>query len=148
MQPKVRPAVRQQARGASKHEPEKRQSLMFLVRLIWSRFTLMLLLCAALAAIIGFYGVTPYNAWQEQRGTIAEVRTQLDDATRANAELKEEIDRLSTPAEVERVARRDHNLIYPGEQAYVVLPPATSAPAASVPTASAPASAPASVPSR
>lgn len=121
---------------------------MFLVRLVWSRFTLMLLLCAALAAIIVFYGVTPYNAWQEQRGTIAEVKTQLDEATQENAELKEEIDRLSTPAEVERVARRDHNLIYPGEQAYVVLPPATSVPAASVPTTSTPASVPASVPSR
>ena len=121
---------------------------MFLARLVWSRFTLMLLLCAALAAIIAFYGVTPYNAWQEQRGTIAEVKTQLDEATQENAELKEEIDRLSTPAEVERVARRDHNLIYPGEQAYVVLPPATSVPAASVPTTSAPASVPASMPSR
>lgn len=109
---------------------------MFLARLIWSRFTLMLLLFAALAAIIVFYGVTPYNAWQEQRGTIAEVRTQLDEATRANAELKEEIDRLSTPAEVERVARRDHNFIYPGEEAYVVLPPATTAPATSAPVVS------------
>ena len=121
---------------------------MFLARLVWSRFTLMLLLCAALAAIIVFYGVTPYNAWQEQRGTIAEVKTQLDEATQENAELKEEIDRLSTPAEVERVARRDHNLIYPGEQAYVVLPPATAPPVAPAPTVSVPTtSAPASVPS-
>ena len=115
---------------------------MFLARLVWSRFTLMLLLCAALAAIIAFYGVTPYNAWQEQRGTIAEVKTQLDEATRENSELKEEIDRLSTPAEVERVARRDHNFIYPGEEVYVVLPPVTAPPVASVPTTSAPASAP------
>lgn len=103
---------------------------MFLVRLVWSRFTLMLLLFAALAAIIVFYGVTPYNAWQEQRGTIAEVEAELDEITRENAELKEEIDRLSTPAEVERVARRDHNFIYPGEDAYVVLPPPTTLPAA------------------
>ena len=103
---------------------------MFLVRLVWSRFTLMLLLFAALAAIIVFYGVTPYNAWQEQRGTISEVEAELDELTRENAELKEEINRLSTPAEVERVARRDHNFIYPGEDAYVVLPPATTLPPA------------------
>lgn len=112
---------------------------MFLVRLVWSRFTLMLLLFAALAAIIVFYGVTPYNAWQEQRGTIAEVEAELDELTQENAELKEEINRLSTPAEVERVARRDHNFIYPGEDAYVVLPPATTLPAALPSPASVPA---------
>ncbi len=99
---------------------------MFLIRLIWSRFTLMLLLFAALAAIIVFYGITPYNAWEEQRGVIAEVEAELDEITKENTELQVEIDRLSTPAEVERVARRDHNFIYPGEEPYVVLPPAAA----------------------
>ena len=107
---------------------------MLLARLFWSRFALMLLLFAALAAVIVFYGVTPFNAWKEQRGTIAEVEAELDDLTQENAELEEEISRLSTRDEVERVARRDHNFIYPGEDAYVVLPPPTTSPVALPPT--------------
>jgi len=44
-------------------------------------------------------------------------------ATRGCAELRERIRLLNTDEEIERLARRDFNLVFPGEEAYAVLPP-------------------------
>jgi cell division protein FtsB len=42
------------------------------------------------------------------------------DAT--NAELLVSIERLQTDAEIERIARSKYSLVYPGEEAYAILP--------------------------
>ncbi len=97
---------------------------MLVLRMPWSRFLILATLIAAVVAIIVFYGVTPYNAWQEQRNTLSDVEIQLQEIAHENQQLQVEIDRLSSYEEIERVARSDHNLIYPGEKPYVVLPPA------------------------
>ncbi len=96
---------------------------MLVLRMPWSRFIILVMLAAAVVAIIVFYGITPYNAWQEQRSTLDQVELQLHQISQQNQQLQAEIDRLSSYEEIERVARRDHSLIYPGERAYVVLPP-------------------------
>ena len=97
---------------------------MLVLRMPWSRCVIMVALISAVVAIIVFYGVTPYNAWREQRSTISEADIQLEDVAYKNQQLQAEIDRLSSYEEIERVARRDHGLVYPGEDPYVVLPPA------------------------
>jgi len=97
---------------------------MLIMRKPWGRFIIMVTLITAVVSIIGFYGVTPYRAWQEQRDTVGEVESQLQEVSEQNVQLQDEIDRLSSYEEIERVARRDYGLIYPGEKAYVVLPPA------------------------
>lgn len=97
---------------------------MLILRKPWGRFIIMVALITAVVSIIAFYGITPYQAWQEQQDTVGEVRGQLQEVSEQNIRLQAEIDRLSSYEEIERVARRDYGLVYPGEQAYVVLPPA------------------------
>lgn len=97
---------------------------MILKKIFWSRFTVIVALFSVVAAIIIFYGLTPFQTWQEQKQTRSEVESQLQEIERSNQSLLAEIELLATPEEVERIARRNFNLIYPGETAYVVLPPA------------------------
>ena len=45
------------------------------------------------------------------------------------AALQARVDRLHTDAEIERLAREQHNLVRPGEEAFAVLPAPTTEPA-------------------
>jgi cell division protein FtsB len=81
------------------------------------------LVVATVLAIL-FYAVFPTRQYFEQRELASERLDRLAAIEAANAQLQERIDGLSTPAEIERLARRDFGLVYPGEEAYAVLPPA------------------------
>ncbi len=70
------------------------------------------------------YAVFPTATWLEQRRTITERRLELAELEAANEALSERVAELGTVGEIERIARRDHGLIRPGEEAYAVLPPA------------------------
>jgi cell division protein FtsB len=65
---------------------------------------------------------------EEQRQTLALLREQ-------SRKLEEESRRLQDEVEVERMAREQYGLVYPGERPYVVVPPPTSPPPASSPPA-------------
>ena len=81
------------------------------------------LLVVALLALL-FTAVFPTRTFLTQRSAIAEKRTEVERLTAEQAELEARLAALSTPAEIERLARRDYGMIKPGEEAYLVLPPA------------------------
>lgn len=72
--------------------------------------------------VILLYFVFPTSTLVGQRTAAAEARTELDALLEENADLQEQIALLQTDEEIERLARRDFNLVYPGEEAYAVLP--------------------------
>ena len=41
----------------------------------------------------------------------------------ANAGLQARVERLESDREIERVARAEYDMVFPGEEAYLVLPP-------------------------
>ncbi len=79
------------------------------------------LLVATVAAVL-FFAVLPTRALLEQRSATGDREADLRQLLTENIELERTIAALSTPAEIERIARRDFSLVYPGEEAYAVLP--------------------------
>ena len=59
-------------------------------------------------------------------GAEAKVLGRLDRLNEANGRLERQRERLSDPAEIQRIARRDYGLVGVGEESYTVLPPATA----------------------
>lgn len=84
-----------------------------------------LLVMALLAALV--YSVFPTRTWLDQLAQITELETRLVAIEEANQALEARKVTLSTEAEIERIARQDHGLVRPGEEAYAVLPPAPEA---------------------
>lgn len=70
------------------------------------------------------YAVFPTRTWLDQRAVIAEREDALAELEAEIAELTAGVRLLGTDAEIERIARVDHGLVKPGEEAYAVLPPA------------------------
>lgn len=75
----------------------------------------------AVLAILAFT-VFPTRTWLNQRAATADARENLEVLRAENRELEARIDALQTDAEIERLAREQHNLVRPGEEAYAVLP--------------------------
>ena len=90
-------------------------------------FTLIVVvgLCAVALAITWNWGVNPVRNWLAQRDEIAQLEARLAEARATNAALEADVARLGTDAEIERIARRDLGLVYPGEEAYVIRLPAS-----------------------
>ena len=70
------------------------------------------------------YAVFPIRTWLDQRATITERQAELAQIEAANEALQARVVALGTDTEIERIARADHNLVRPGEEAYAVLPAA------------------------
>jgi hypothetical protein len=80
-------------------------------------------------AIIGVAGMIlaglallPVRTWMSQRNFMAETQAEL---TRTEGEVQELQARLTlsrTDAEVERLARENFDLVFPGEESYRILP--------------------------
>jgi cell division protein FtsB len=67
-------------------------------------------------------GVFPTRTYLSQRDQVAAATRQLDQLQAANQSMQNEAKRLQTPAEIENLARRDHDMVMPGEEVYHVLP--------------------------
>ena len=67
-------------------------------------------------------GVFPTRSYLDQRDQVSDAEQRLAVLEEQNAALAEQLDQLSTPEEVERLAREEYNLVRPGEEAYSVLP--------------------------
>ncbi len=80
----------------------------------------LLLLAAALAVLA--YFVFPTRTYQDQRVALAEIEANVEAIRAENDRLAERVNRLQTPEEIERIARQDFGLIYPGEEVYAILP--------------------------
>ena len=84
----------------------------------------------ALLVAIGllFVVVFPVSAWIDQRASLDQSEHRLDVLKRERMRLDREAARLTSPGEVERIARERYGMVKPGEQAYAAVPvgPTTS----------------------
>lgn len=80
-------------------------------------------LAIALVLFIGLvYFIFPTTTWLEQRTAAVELEADRDRLLGEQAGLRADIARMRTDEEIERIARRDFSLVYPGEEAYALLP--------------------------
>lgn len=75
----------------------------------------------ALAALL-IYAIFPVRTYLNLRTATGRAETRLEVLTEENQRLEELRERLQEDDEVERIARRDYGLIYPGEDSYGILP--------------------------
>lgn len=85
-------------------------------RLVWP-----ILVGAALVVFL-VAGVFPTRTYLHQRDEIATAEDKVQVLTAENAKLAQQVERLHTDSEVERLAREQYNLVRPGEEAYAILP--------------------------
>lgn len=75
-------------------------------------------------------GVFPTRTYLDQRRATANAEEQLRVLRTENAALDQRVARLHDDDEIERLAREQYNLVFPGEEAYALLPaPDSPAPA-------------------
>ena len=113
---------------SSRHGRARRRkpALARTFRRLASRVLLPAVLVLALLVVLA-YAVFPTRTWLDQHAAIAAAETELAELEIANAELELRKAALVTEVEIERIARKDHGLVRPGEEAYAVLPPAPPA---------------------
>lgn len=80
------------------------------------------LVASVLCVGVLFVAVFPTRSYLAQRASVRQAQRRLDTLDRQNRRLAAEARRLTTPAEVERLARSQYGLVRPGEQAYAILP--------------------------
>jgi len=66
--------------------------------------------------------VFPTQTYLDQRRDTSEAGQRLRVLRDQNAAYEARIERLQTVEEIERLAREQYNLVFPGEEAYAVLP--------------------------
>ena len=93
-----------------------------------------------LVVLVGllFAFVYPTRTFLDQRAETNKARSQLAVLQAENARLAHESKRLSTDAEIERLAREKYGLVKPGERPFVILPAPSSTtppPSSTVPPA-------------
>lgn len=76
------------------------------------------------AAVLGALaiGLFPTQTFVDQRSATAEAQQRLTVLQAQNKSFEDRIERLGSNEEIERLAREQYNLAYPGEEAYAVLP--------------------------
>ena len=74
------------------------------------------------------YAVFPVRTYLSQRSDTNRAREQLEVLSEENERLERRADELRDPETIEEIARRDHNLVMPGEESYGILPPPEQAP--------------------
>jgi flagellin-like protein len=86
-------------------------------RAVWPVLT-----TVVLVAVL-FIGVFPTRTYLAQRASADDAQEQLEVLREQSALLEARAELLHDDAEIERLAREQHNLVRPGEEAYAVLPP-------------------------
>ncbi len=86
---------------------------------------------AILAAGATVYAVPVLDRLEEQRTEISDYTAELDVLVAQNTDLRERLDALNTPIEIERLARERLGYVREGETAFVVVAPRTSSPGTS-----------------
>ncbi len=76
--------------------------------------------------IVAGLALLPVRAWLGQRTSITEVDSELSRTEAEIAELKARLVLIQTDAEVERQARENFDLVFPGEESYRILPAPTT----------------------
>ncbi len=82
------------------------------------------LACVVLAGL----AVLPAKTWFSQRSKMDAAEAELARIEAETIELERQVERLGTDEEIELRARRDFDLVYPGEESYRIVPGDPSAP--------------------
>jgi cell division protein FtsB len=82
--------------------------------------TIVLVLVTAVA--VGYVLFVPARSYLDQRQATDRTQDQLDALDEEIAELEQRAVELQDPAELERLAREEFNLVEPGEESFAVLP--------------------------
>ena len=69
-----------------------------------------------------FVVVFPLSAWLDQRSALDQSERRLQTLQRERQRLDRDAARMTTPSEVEKVARDRFGMVRPGEQAYAAVP--------------------------
>lgn len=69
-----------------------------------------------------FVVVFPVSAWLDQRSALDQSERRLQTLQRERKRLDRQAARMTTPSEVEKVARDRFGMVRPGEQAYAAVP--------------------------
>ncbi len=77
--------------------------------------------CLAAAVLVGL-AIVPVRTWLAQQRKMDDARAQLAQIDADVADLERQLDRLQTDDEIERRARQDFDLVFPGEESYRILP--------------------------
>jgi hypothetical protein len=75
----------------------------------------------AVAGVL-IYAVFPVRTYLDQRAATRRAQEQIEVISEQNARLEEQVGRLDTDEEVERIAREQYGLVRPGEEPYGMLP--------------------------
>jgi cell division protein FtsL len=113
----------------SKRARAKREARVRRLRIQRPSMRLALILVVLVGLLFAF--VYPTRTFLDQRDETNKARAQLEVLQAENARLARESKRLSTDAEIERLARQKYGLVRPGERPFVILP----APSSTVPPA-------------
>lgn len=76
--------------------------------------------------IVAGLALLPVRTWLGQRTSIAEADSELTRTQAEIAELEARLALIQTDAEVERLARENFDLVFPGEESYRILPAPTT----------------------
>jgi cell division protein FtsB len=95
-----------------------------------TRRTVVLLAAAGATLAVLVLVVFPTRSYLKERGDMNGATHQLQTLDAQNRQLTNQIGRLNTDAEIERLARKDYGLVKPGEEAYAILPGALAKKAA------------------
>ncbi len=108
------------------------QSVVWRVRRFWAHRRVqqirsggsVVIAAAVCALVLVSLGAIPVRNYVTQRDALDEANAEL---SRIQAEVDStrlELDRLQTDAEIERQARANYDLVYPGEESFRILPAA------------------------
>ena len=89
-------------------------------------------LAFVLVALAAATNVLPIRQIVEQRQEVADARSRLDALLAENSSMEDQVEGLSSPIEIERLAREQLGYVRPGEQAFVIVEP-DEAPAVTYP---------------
>lgn len=85
----------------------------------------LLVACMAFVGVL-FLAAYPARAYFAQNDKRSEMAAEVRTIEAQNQQLLDRAQKLQTDAEIERLARRDYNLVRPGEEVYAVVPPPTT----------------------
>ncbi len=87
-----------------------------------SRWMVWALLTSVTIVGLLFIGVYPMRTYLSQRSSLHAAQRQIDVLATQNGKLADQVQKLNTDSEIERLAREQYNLVAPGEQSFAILP--------------------------
>jgi len=113
-----RVAVRRERPNANEKQRSDARPILRTLTTITARALLGLVILAVFV-----FGVFPTGSYLDQRDQLRDAERQLAEIEAENRELQLRVERLESDVEIERVARKEFDMVLPNEESYLVLPP-------------------------